>query len=78
VKTHPEDDVINYMIAYENVTGASPEALEQELISRGWNIELKADFDEAWFIQAIYNEEAFLSVGIEEDNSGMINLSILR
>lgn len=76
---HPEEDAVNYTIAYENLRSITLGDYEKELIASGWAIDYKIDMGGTWMLQANYGDKAYVIVTSEdEDNSGIINLSLFR
>lgn len=78
VTLNPEEDAVNYTIAWENVTGVTAESYEAELISKGWSIDMNMPIEGEWIIQASRDQDATITVTVSADNSAMMNISIFQ
>ncbi|UNC93198.1 hypothetical protein [Candidatus Contubernalis alkaliaceticus] len=66
-----------YMIIYENIKDTA-DSYEEKLISNGWTIIVKDDFECSWVINASYGDDiAYLTVHVEKEDSSSFAFGIV-
>lgn len=71
-----ETESFYYNIAYENIKDAEMEPYVTALENSGWVIQMKTEMEDAWMINAVYDEKVHLTASINpEEKTGAIMLN---
>jgi len=73
-----EAESFYYNIAYENIKNVEMEPYVTALENNGWVIQMKTEMEDAWMINAVYDEKLHLTASINsEDKTGAIMLNAI-